>query len=178
MKKSIFAATLASVLISSMNMAYASDGNINFTGEIKDNTCTVGDANGNKDINIYLGKPSAASFQNQVGVTSSAARFNIALTNCPQGVQTVSVAFSGIADANENSILKINEGNEAAEGVGIRIEEADGTHVILNSTDSLKEHTVSNGSVTMDYVAKYQSTLASVKPGKANAAAQFAIMYN
>lgn len=177
MKKSIFAATLASLLISSVNVAHASDGNINFIGEIKDSTCTIGDGLGN-DLDIYLGTPSVASFKS-VASTSSAARFDISLTDCPASVPSVSVAFGGIADINTTEILKINEGPSAATGVGIRIEEADGTQIILNKTDNLVDHPVeSDMSVTMNYVAKYESTLSSVTPGDANATAQFTIMYN
>ena len=180
MRKSIFAVTLASVLISGMNMAYASDGIINFTGEIKDASCTIGDGSGGA-LSIYLGTPGVDSFKS-VGDTSGAARFNISLSNCPQSQQNIQIAFEGIQDENTGEILKINPGNGSAEGVGIRIEEADGTQVVLNTTDrnSLKEHELdpTSKSVKVNYVAKYEATVVPVTPGLANATASFSIMYN
>ena len=176
MRKSIFAVTLASVLISGMNMAYASDGTINFTGEIKDASCTIDNGGA---LNIYLGTPGVDSFKS-VGDTSGAARFNISLSNCPQAQKKIQIAFEGIADENTGEILKINDGNGTATGVGIRIEEADGTQVVLNTTEpsELKEHELdSSGAVKVNYVAKYEATVVPVTPGPADATAQFSIMY-
>lgn len=177
MKKSIFAATLASVLISGMNMAYASDGTINFTGQIKDTSCTIGDGSGDA-LSIFLGTPGVNSFKD-IGDTSGAARFNISLSSCPPAQQKIQIAFEGIADQNTGEILKINPGSGTAKGVGIRIEEADGTPVVLNTTDplELKEHELDSGAVKVNYVAKYQATVIPVTAGQANATAQFSIMY-
>ena len=81
-------------------------------------------------------------------------------------------------DPNNSTLLGVDGGG--AEGVGIRLEEADGTQVSFNDTSTLVEHDVdtSTNEVSINYIAKYQKTLATVTPGIANATSHFTVNYD
>jgi major type 1 subunit fimbrin (pilin) len=174
MKKSTFAVTLASLLISGVNVAHASDGTVNFIGELKDTTCNV---IANNNITVDLGTPSIHSFD-AVGSTSSSAQFNITLKQCSASTSHVRINFDGTMDPNNSTLLGLDLGG--AEGVGIRIEEADGTQVSFNDTSTLVEHNVdpNTNEVSINYIAKYQKTLDTVTPGIANATSHFTVNYD
>lgn len=154
------------------NMANAADGTIKFKGNIIDNACSVDTSSA--DQTVALGTVAASSFA-AAGATSTAQKFDIKLTGCPEG--TVAVVFGGATASDD--LLKLDSGATAT-GVAVRINNAsDNSQVKINDTASAKRVTVSaDGSATLNYISQYQSTADEVTAGSADATSQFTILYN
>lgn len=156
--------------------ASAADGTINFTGSILDSACTVNSSSNAQTVN--LGNIQRTAFKAS-GDVAAATRFDIILENCPDTVKSASVKFDGTANAANNNILALNNG-QTAKGVGVAFFEADGVTAIPLSTQSA-QMTLDNSEETnrnvMSFVAKYQATQASVDAGTANATSDFTIVY-
>ena len=58
------------------------------------------------------------------GKSSPAVPFQITLSECSKGTTGVRVAFNGIEDAENNTLLKLDEGSNTASGLGIEILDA------------------------------------------------------
>lgn len=174
MNKAFLVVMMAGSLVAMANMAHASDGTVKFTGSITDDACVVDPSSSNQTV--PLGTVSAKSFT-AAGDTSSAQKFDIKLTGCPEG--TVAVVFGGATDSANADLLALDSGMTAT-GVGVRINNAeDGSQVKLNDTTSATRVTVAaDGSATMHYVGQYQSTVALVTAGTADATSQFTVLYN
>ncbi|MBL5945896.1 type 1 fimbrial protein [Enterobacter asburiae] len=175
MKKTLLAVMMAGSVMAMVNAAHAADGTVKFVGNIIDQACTVDTSSANQTV--QLGDVAASSFGNASGVQSSGQKFNIVLTACPAG--TVAVGFAGTADPADSTLLRLDAG-QTATGVGVRINNNDGTQVLMNDTASPARVTVpaGGGDVTLSYVGQYQSTSASVTAGTANATSQFTVLYN
>ncbi|RIE99015.1 type 1 fimbrial protein, partial [Shigella flexneri] len=52
------------------------------------------------------------------GSTSPAVPFQITFSECSKGTTGVRVAFNGIEDAENNTLLKLDEGSNTASGLG------------------------------------------------------------
>lgn len=173
MKKTFLAVMMAGSMMAMAGMANASDGTVKFTGNITDDTCTVDSASANQTV--VLGDVGSNSFAT-AGATSSAQKFEIKLTDCPDG--NVGIVFGGTGDAANTDLLALDSGM-TAKGVGVRINNADGSQVKLNDTGSATRVVVAaDGSATLHYVGQYQSTVANVSAGTANATSQFTVLYN
>ena len=129
------------LLAISAGSAWASDGTIEFTGEITTNTCEF--ANGDT-VNVELGHYSNTQFKN-VGDKSPTTQFTIPLTNCPTEAWkhvdgTTSASFqlwletrSSGTTGTDNDLVAVTGSGTPATGVGIRIDRAsDGTQLALN----------------------------------------------
>lgn len=66
------------------------------------------------------------------GSTSPAVPFQITLSECSKGTTGVRVAFNGIEDAENNTLLKLDEGSNTASGLGIEILDGNMRPVKLN----------------------------------------------
>ncbi|WP_312983064.1 fimbrial protein [Atlantibacter sp.] len=154
------------------NMVNAADGTIKFKGNIVDSACSVDAASA--DQTVTLGTVAASSFA-AAGDTSTAQKFDIKLTECPEG--TVAVVFGGTAATAD--LLKLDAGMTAT-GVAVRINNSDdGTQIKVNDTASAKRVTVAaDGSATLNYVGQYQATAEKVTAGTADATSQFTVLYN
>lgn len=172
MKKNIIVATLAAAAVMSSVSAFAADGQINFTGEITDTACEVVNTV-SSPLAVTLGKVSKSAFVG-AGSTAAATRFTLKLSGCPDGLNTASVKFDGTSVAGDNSVLALTAGGAA--GVGIQLSDSNQNKLPLN-TDSAS-YSVTDGSASMDFVARYVATSATVTAGAANAVANFTINYN
>lgn len=174
MKKTFLAVMMAGSVMAMTGIAHAADGTVKFTGSITDDACIVDSASANQTVS--LGTVASTSFS-AAGDTSSAQKFDIKLTDCPEG--TVAVVFGGATDSANTDLLALDSGMTAT-GVGVRINNSDdGTQVKLNDTASATRVTVAaDGTATMRYVGQYQSTVAVVTAGTADATSQFTVLYN
>uniref|UniRef100_Q0HR80 Fimbrial protein n=1 Tax=Shewanella sp. (strain MR-7) TaxID=60481 RepID=Q0HR80_SHESR len=156
--------------------ANASDGQINFTGTITDETCTVTNSP-SSPLSVTLGSVAKSAFSG-VGSTAAATKFTIMLTGCPQSanVNSVSVKFDGIADGTNKDVLALTAGEGVAEGVGIQLTEDNGTVLPLFSASS--SFTLADGDNKLNFIARYIATSATVTAGTANAVSNFTIIYN
>lgn len=175
MKKTFLAVMMAGSVMAMTGAVHAADGTVKFVGNIVDEACVVDTNSANQTV--QLGDVAASSFGGSAGVQSTAQKFDIVLTACPAG--TVAVGFAGASDAVDTTLLKL-DADQTAAGVGVRINNIDGTQVLMNDTASPERVTVpaGGGDVTLSYVGQYQSTSASVTAGTANATSQFTVLYN
>ena len=161
------------MLFGVMQSAIASDGTINFTGEITDETCTVD--TGSQNLTVNLGKVSKSSLDGAAGKKSSPTGFQLKLTSCPATVTGATVKFDGTSDSNNSNLLKLTQESGVATGVGIEIADKTGTAIPLYSESMV--YALAEGSNTLNFVARYVSTLASVTTGPANGVTQFTLNY-
>lgn len=136
-----------SLLALSAGSAWATDGTIEFTGEILTSTCEF--ANGDT-INVELGHYAAAQFKT-IGDRSPAIPVDIPLKNCPTAEWlhvdgTTDNSFqlwletrAGGTVADHDDLVAVSSIDTAATGVGIRIDRAsDGTQMSLNKLTTPK----------------------------------------
>lgn len=156
-------------------VAQAADGTINFTGTITDVACTVDTNSASQTVN--LGTVSSKAFTSS-GSSAAPTRFGITLTNCPEAAANASVKFSGPANSANTSIIALTSGSDVATGVGVGIYEEDASTLIPLGTTSASKALSSTENTTLNFIAKYVATAASVGTGVANATSDFTIVYN
>jgi major type 1 subunit fimbrin (pilin) len=174
MKKGFIAAAIATVCVLSSASVLASDGTINFTGEVLDSACTV-DIGANNKMEVKMGKVAKTSFTG-VGSTASATEFDLKLTKCPAAVTSVAVKFDGTAYSGDNSVLALTADDGVATGVGVQISDASQTVVSLFTPSS--SVTLAEGDNTIPFTARYIQKAAAITSGPANSVAQFTLNYN
>jgi len=177
MKLRLMAAFVTSaVILSGSALAEPTNGagTINFTGSITESGCNIV---GSRNIEVPLGNVAKGAF-GESGSTQTYKNFDIVLEKCP-ATQGIKVNFSGTQDSTNPNLLAINQGTEAATGVGIEIRDHKNTPIKIGDWSSASAAVVDQGSITLTYNAGYKSTVANdvIKPGKANATSNFTVSY-
>ncbi|UHD35426.1 type 1 fimbrial protein [Citrobacter portucalensis] len=181
-----------SLLALSAGSAWATDGKIEFTGEILTSTCEFADGD---VINVELGHYAAAQFKT-VGDTSPAIPVNIPLENCPatpwehvdgttdNSFQLWLETRAGGTVADHDDLVAVSSMDTAATGVGIRIARAsDNATMVLNklpAADSkISFAPEADGTTIVGLQAYYVSTVDSkeISPSEANASVDITIDY-
>nr|ELR5167414.1 fimbrial protein [Providencia rettgeri] len=169
---------IASIIVASStllaNSALATDGSINFTGEITDQACQL--SSGSDALEVNLGKVSKTALP-AVGSTTASTKFTIKLSGCPASITSAAVTFDGTPYAGDNQILALRADSGVATGVGIQITDDANTVVPLytkSKTYTLQE-TVENN---LDFSARYIAKSADITAGPANSNAVFTVSYN
>lgn len=170
MKKLAILTTFVSVF--AMQNAFAADGTVSFNGKITATACKINSSS----TNVSMGTISTSAFGTSAGITAAAKAFNIVLTECPSGSNYINVRFDGTPDAANPSILALTPGTGVASNVGIALFESNGETLIPLNTNSAQK-SITSGTNTLPYVAKYMSTAASVTAGSADSTASFTIVY-
>ncbi|MCB5838496.1 fimbria/pilus outer membrane usher protein [Shigella sonnei] len=113
------------------------------------------------------------------GSTSPAVPFQITLSECSKGTTGVRVAFNGIEDAENNTLLKLDEGSNTASGLGIEILDANMRPVKLNDLHAGMQWIplVPEQNNILPYSARLKSTQKSVNPGLVRASATFTLEF-
>ncbi len=88
--------------------ALSADSVIKISGRVLDYGCTV--SSDSLNFTVDLQKNSARQFPT-TGSTSPAVPFQITLSECSKETTGVRVAFNGIEDAENNTLLKLDEGS-------------------------------------------------------------------
>lgn len=176
MKKKLIVLTLATVTGLSSSSLFAADGQINFTGEIIEQSCKVIN-NPSNPLNVNLGKVAKTAFTG-AGSTAAATKFTLQLTDCPETVKTANVKFDGTAVKGDSKVLALTEGSDVANGVGIQL--SDDSNTILPLYTASKAYPLKSGknANNLDFIARYIATSKEVTPGPANSTASFTINYN
>lgn len=127
---------------------------------------------------LYLQKNSARQFPT-TGSTSPAVPFQITLSECSKGTTGVRVAFNGIEDAENNTLLKLDEGSNTASGLGIEILDGNMRPVKLNDLHAGMQWIplVPEQNNILPYSARLKSTQKSVNPGLVRASATFTLEF-
>jgi major type 1 subunit fimbrin (pilin) len=168
--------------------AQAADGQVEFTGTINDNACTINSESVKKAVD--MGQVRIADFPNTVGAvaTAGATPFSISLENCSGStLKNASIKFSGQQSGTDATVLGMTGENQVS-GVGIQINDArTGNKLPLNTASN--DYVLRPQSNTFDFTASYvrlvADTEASEDPpgvrgigtGKVNALASFDVTY-
>ncbi|MDY0420205.1 fimbrial protein [Enterobacter sp. 170198] len=184
MNKSVIAMGLLLAAVASPS-SHAADpgkgaGQINFTGTITASTCDV-DINGQGgNPTIQMGTISSSAFKEK-GDVAGIHRIQIDLSNCDTAVlKEAGARFGGAYDSNDNNLLALKTGGDAATGLGIEFLNEDGTSLKLGENPN-KFIPITGagtaGTATLLYSARYKSTIDTVTAGKADAVADYTIIY-
>jgi len=157
------------------SVANAADGTINFVGRITDQACTIDPATANQTVT--LGAVRTGAF-GPAGSVAAPTRFGITLTSCPAAVTTATLKFDGPTSTANSNLLALTPVTGVAEGVAIGIYEVDNSNLIPVGSGAKTKTLASGANTTIEFVAKYVSTAATVKAGTANSVSNFTVSYN
>ncbi|MFO6296916.1 fimbrial protein [Rahnella selenatireducens] len=170
-KSALFMVVTAGLFCSAAN---ASDGTVNFTGDIVDAPCVVSADTQNQNVN--LGQVKSSNFK-AVKDTSAYKDFKINLEECSTTtLKNADITFRGSSDTDNKDLLGIGNQSGAAKGVGIEISDA-GTAAVIPMNIASPSYALKDGQNTLYFKARYVSTLATVTPGHASAQADFQLAY-
>lgn len=176
MKKVLIA---SAVILSGMLAAqsFAATGTVAITGAVIDKGCDV--VGGAGALDLDLGVVDGTGFKGTVGTTMGSAPLKISLTNCPTSIGGVGVVFDGPTNAVNTNLLALQAAQDSAEGVGVAFYEYDSTTLIpLHQQSAYNPLAEEQTAVELNYVAKYMATEKTVVGGKADAVANFTLVYN
>ena len=146
------------------------------SGRVLDYGCTV--SSDSLNFTVDLQKNSARQFPT-TGSTRPVVPFQITLSECSKGTTGVRVAFNGIEDAENNTLLKLDEGSNTASGLGIEILDGNMRPVKLNDLHAGMQWIplVPEQNNILPYSARLKSTQKSVNPGLVSASATFTLEF-
>ncbi|ATM85288.1 type 1 fimbrial protein [Yersinia massiliensis] len=172
MRKKLYILCLLALF--STRVTQAADSTISISGYVKDNACSV--APGSQSFVVDL-LSHAAKQLHRVGATTPRVLFSIVLDNC--SAIAVKTGFTGGADSDNLSLLKIDSGAGAAAGMGIQILDNNGNAIALNETSSgLNWSSITTGqSNTLYFYARLMATRAQVTAGQVSATANFTLEF-
>lgn len=140
-----------------VNAAEASDGTINFTGQIESQTCTVSLNGGTSTGSVELPTVSS-SLLKTTGQTAGNTRFTIDLSDCSAQTGDVFAYFEQGANVNAEGRLT-NTGT--AKNVDLQLLDSASNALNAGSTDqtaSPKTAALNAGAATLTYAAQYYAT--------------------
>ena len=176
----------SSLLVMIAVNAHAADGQVEFTGSINDNACTIN--SGVLKTSVDMGQVRIADFANTVGSTAGSTPFSVSLENCSTStLKNVSIKFSGQQSATDDTVLGMSGANQVT-GVGIQINDSrTGSKLPLNTAST--DYVLRPQSNTFDFTASYVRLVADTEAagetpgvrgigtGKVNALASFDVTY-
>lgn len=183
---SMLAATGSAFAAEPVKPSDAGRGQINFTGMINNDACSIeGAAGKEKAIAVDMGTMSIKDMGTDTAPTGgrlAANDFNLKV-NCNQGTK-VSMVFkatdggSGVVAGKK--VLALNPGLESAKNVGIAIMDSNGAVIDLNSGTAAKiQSELNNGDASLTFAAAYVTTgdPKTATPGSGNATLPFTLQY-
>lgn len=167
--------------------AFASNGNINFKGEVTTTTCLINGQNpslGDVDVNVDLRQVEVSSL-NFAGAVANAKPFKITLggngdTDCTNG-KLAKVHFEPTSPAIDSGTgwLK-NTDNSAtpANNVEVQILNADDNQVIdLRDDSNIPSKTIVDNTVVYNYYGQYVAVNGPAAAGKVASTVKYTIVY-
>lgn len=184
MQKTVFVKFAALAVAGVLSQAaFAADGTINFTGEIVDAPCSI--SPNSQNLTVPLGKVSRTVFDGAtagtavVGKKATPARFTIDLLGCGATAKGATVTFSGTADLDNATALRLANAGQvgvgSASGVAIELGDSAGTKIPLGSPSA--DYVLGLGDNSLKFQAAYVATKTAVTTGPANSVAQFTVAY-
>lgn len=159
-----------------VNAAAASDGTINFIGQIESQTCTVS-VNGGGSSNSVTLPTVSASLLNNSGLTAGSTRFTIDLSGCSTETGDVYAYFEQGANVNANGRLT-NTGT--AKNVELQLRDSNNGILNAGSTEQATSPVVTAaleaGAATLTYSAEYFAT-AAASAGNVASSVTYSINY-
>lgn len=177
MSKSILSAALVAGLglVAFAPGASASDGTITINGQIAAATCTVA-VTGTSGSTVTL-PTVATSVLGAAGQTAGQTAFSIGLSGCSSGVTKAATYFE--AGPTVNAAGRLNNTGSAA-NVNVQLLNSDNSVITVGTaapTTGAGTASVSSGSATLNYFARYYATAAS-GAGTVATTVQFSMVYN
>ncbi|HEM7145534.1 TPA: fimbrial protein [Providencia stuartii] len=149
-------------------------GGMRFQGELIAEACSV--ETSDRSLIVNMGQL-RTNMLNASGQDTDPVIFDIHLRECSAvASEYVSITFAGIANDKNPAIFAIDNGPNTATGVGLAIFDSKDTLIPINSSPRKIER-VSNGDMTLHFVAKYRATSDQITGGKADAQALFSLTY-
>ncbi|WP_375741083.1 fimbrial protein [Pseudomonas boanensis] len=182
---SMLAATGSAFAADPVTPTKAGSGQINFTGVINNDACSVeGAAGKEKAIAVDMGAVSIKDMGTDTapsGGRLAANDFNLKV-NCNQGTK-VSMLFDAKAGSGVvagKKVLALNAGTESAKNVGIAIMDSSGALIDLSAPATAKIQSELNGTdATLTFAAAYVTTgdPKTATAGSGNATLPFTLQY-
>ena len=149
-------------------------GTVHFKGEVVAAACAV-DA-GSVDQTVQLGqvKTSTLSAANS---TSSPVGFNIQLDDCDASATQASIIWNGTQGGATNVLALQSSSAGGASNVGIQVLDKTGAPVVFDGATASAANTLSTGTNTLPFQARYISLNGGAGAGTANADATFKVQY-
>ncbi|HHW4678532.1 MAG TPA: fimbrial protein [Xylella sp.] len=179
--KNFALSSITSAAILFCGSALASDGSINFSGKITDQTCTIN--GGSKSLTLTLPTISFSSLKT-IGDTAGRTPFAIQLTNCTANSKVSTYFLPGPSVNFATGRLKNQStGSGAASEVELQLLGDNGQFLPIlsvgadgNQANSQWVTVDATGAASMNYYSEYYATGAS-KAGTMTTALQFNIIY-
>ncbi|MDA3990628.1 fimbrial protein [Klebsiella aerogenes] len=153
--------------------SYAYDGEVNVSGKITANTCTVS----TRDMTVDMGKVNSADFQkgrDPAGLP--AIPFSITLEGCNGIASGVRIGFYGKPDTNKPDIYALDEGG--ATGIGIQLMDDDRTQIPVNTLSKFYPLDAQATDVALQFYAHYTADGTTVQVGRADSTVAFLLTYD
>jgi major type 1 subunit fimbrin (pilin) len=183
MKSNLLKAMTISAIALASQSAFASDGTINFTGELTTQTCSINGtaADGSRNFSVTL-PPASQSNLRTVGSTSSETAFQIALTACTPTSGTVRTRFESgpNVDGATGELLTAGAGSSA--GLRIQLLNQDRSVITVGAADvgqNSAPATIATGAATLNYIARYHNISAvPLAVGAVTSSVTYTMAYN
>ncbi len=160
-------------------IAYGSIGGLNVVDMVLANDIAVkAAACTTPDVTIPLGDHLQSEFTG-VNSFSSSTSFNIALTNCPAGMKSVTYRIDPTTTVlNASKSVVALDGSSTATGVGVQLLDGTGAVFPLSTVKTFSGYVTSTGgSYTIPLRARYYQTAAAITPGPANTSMTVTMQY-
>src|SRR5215475_2130766 len=166
MKRILFPVLAAGASLLAIS-AHASDGQINFEGELTAQTCQVDvDGDSTNPATVKLSKVSTAGLQT-AGLTAAQQSFNMNLKNCAEQAGTARAFFeydANFVDFNDGTLKNLATGATAATLVGLQLVDGiSGAAIVagsgsqLGATGTNTARPIAAGVATLPYAVQYIS---------------------
>lgn len=164
------------MLILAAGCADAADSTITITGYVRDNTCAV--STGSKDFTVDLLNNATKQFST-VGSVTPLVPFRIVLSPCGSSVTAVKVGFTGLSDATNTSLLRLDSGGESASGIGVQLLDSQRAAIPVNAPSTAIPWTTLTQSKAhvLNFYARLMATQIPVSAGHVRATATFTLEF-
>jgi major type 1 subunit fimbrin (pilin) len=127
-------------------------------------------------VPVTMGPVPGSAFHGP-GSKAQATSFNITLTNCPAGFNTIQYKLHPLTPiiSQDQSVIAVTGG---ATGVGLQLLDAPDHPVPLDQLVSVPRYTPGSSTVDIPLQAAYYQTAPAITSGDANAAVEFSITYH
>lgn len=176
-------ATIITTTFSVASIQAASNGTINFTGEVLDKTCDI-TINGDASPATVVLQAVDKSQLDTVGATAKRTGFNIELRNCAGSASVSSAAafFENGSTVDPTGYRLNNTITDGTEAANVQLQLVDaptGNAIKIGSPDqhtSSSTYDLSSGSATLPYAVEYYAT-DEATPGLVASSVNFTINY-
>jgi fimbrial protein len=149
-------------------------GMVHLRGVLTAGACSVSIESANQTVNMGMIRSNQFA---GLGSYGPPVAFSFRLTECSVAVSnTVGITFFGVTDGKDPQVLKTDEGENAANGVGLALFDRQG-EIILPNTEPHSWEYIHEGDNTLNFIARYRATSRQVIGGNATVSTWFMLTY-